>query len=176
MEEKIIGAEITAGILERDTIEALPVIEIKTPPGSWYDFEHRYTPGLSEHVLPAPLPEAAIPAGAGSGYPGSSGFRLPGFIACRLCRPKTGRTHFAGGQHAPGNDSHQPVPGRRPGSWPLLPCSGQFAGGTRVRKAGGPGPPGDTAIKLNRHCERERSNPVQNFYKVRTGLLRSRSQ
>lgn len=58
VEERIIGAEITAGILERDNIEALPVIEIKTPPGTWYDFEHRYTPGLSEHVLPAPLPEA----------------------------------------------------------------------------------------------------------------------
>jgi D-alanine-D-alanine ligase len=58
VEEKITGAEITAGILERDVAEALPVIEIKTPPGSWYDYEHRYTPGLSEHVLPAPLPPA----------------------------------------------------------------------------------------------------------------------
>lgn len=56
VEERIIGAEITAAILERDTAEALPVIEIKTPPGSWYDFEHRYTLGLSEHILPAPLP------------------------------------------------------------------------------------------------------------------------
>lgn len=58
VEERIIGAEITAAVLERDTAEALPVIEIKTPPGTWYDYEHRYTPGLSEHILPAPLPEA----------------------------------------------------------------------------------------------------------------------
>lgn len=57
VEEKIIGAEITAAILERDTIEALPVIEIRTPPGTWYDYEHRYTPGLSEHIIPAPLPQ-----------------------------------------------------------------------------------------------------------------------
>jgi D-alanine-D-alanine ligase len=58
VEERIIGAEITAAILERDQVEALPVIEIRTPPNSWYDYEHRYTPGLSEHLLPAPLPPA----------------------------------------------------------------------------------------------------------------------
>ena len=57
VEERIEGREITVAILERDGIEALPVIEIRTPPGSWYDYEHRYTPGLSEHIIPAPLPE-----------------------------------------------------------------------------------------------------------------------
>ncbi|NIS61400.1 MAG: D-alanine--D-alanine ligase [Proteobacteria bacterium] len=57
VEERIGGREITVAILERDGIEALPVIEIRTPPGSWYDYEHRYTPGLSEHIIPAPLPE-----------------------------------------------------------------------------------------------------------------------
>lgn len=57
VEERIGGREITVAILERDGIEALPVIEIRTPPDSWYDYEHRYTPGLSEHIIPAPLPE-----------------------------------------------------------------------------------------------------------------------
>lgn len=56
VEERIIGAEITAAVLERERLETLPVIEIRTPPGSWYDYEHRYTPGLSEHIIPAPLP------------------------------------------------------------------------------------------------------------------------
>jgi len=32
------------------------VIDIRTPAGSRYDYLHRYTPGLSEHVIPAPLP------------------------------------------------------------------------------------------------------------------------
>jgi len=58
IEERISGREITVAILERNGIEALPVIEIRTPLGSWYDYEHRYTPGLSEHVIPALLPEA----------------------------------------------------------------------------------------------------------------------
>ena len=58
VERRIHGREITVAVLERDGPEALPVIEITTPPGSWYDYEHRYTPGLSDHIMPAPLPEA----------------------------------------------------------------------------------------------------------------------
>lgn len=58
VEERIEGREITVGILERIDLEALPVIEVRTPQGSWYDYEHRYTPGFSEHIIPAPLPEA----------------------------------------------------------------------------------------------------------------------
>jgi len=58
IEERIEGKEITVGILERQRIEAFPVIEVCTPAGAWYDFEHRYTPSLSEHLVPAPLPAA----------------------------------------------------------------------------------------------------------------------
>jgi len=57
IERRIEGREITVAVLERDAMEALPVIEITTPPGTWYDYEHRYTPGLSDHIMPAPLPE-----------------------------------------------------------------------------------------------------------------------
>jgi D-alanine-D-alanine ligase len=57
VERRIVGKETTVAVLQRDTTEALPVIEITTPPGSWYDYEHRYTPGLSDHIMPAPLPQ-----------------------------------------------------------------------------------------------------------------------
>ena len=54
IERRIEGKEITVAILERDgDPKALPVVEITTPAGSWYDYEHRYTPGLSEHIMPA---------------------------------------------------------------------------------------------------------------------------
>lgn len=56
VEERIAGREITVGILERDDVEALPVVEVRTPAGTWYDYEHRYTSGLSEHIVPAALP------------------------------------------------------------------------------------------------------------------------
>lgn len=56
-EKRVSGREITVGIIEREEAEALPVIEIETPEATWYDFEHRYTPGLSRHIIPAPLSE-----------------------------------------------------------------------------------------------------------------------
>lgn len=57
VEEYVVGSEITVGILESPDPQPFPVIDIRTPGDSWYDFEHRYTVGLSEHVIPAPLPE-----------------------------------------------------------------------------------------------------------------------
>src|SRR4051812_46196634 len=58
VEEFVVGAEITVGILDTGPAAplAFPVIDIRTPGDSWYDFEHRYAVGLSEHVTPAPLP------------------------------------------------------------------------------------------------------------------------
>lgn len=56
VEPFITGREITVGVLELgNECMAHPVIEIRTPENQWYDFEHRYTPGHSEHVMPAPL-------------------------------------------------------------------------------------------------------------------------
>ena len=57
VEEFVSGREITAGVLDLDITEVLPVIEITTPDNAWYDYVHRYTPGLSAHTIPAPLPE-----------------------------------------------------------------------------------------------------------------------
>ncbi|MCZ6502621.1 MAG: D-alanine--D-alanine ligase [Gammaproteobacteria bacterium] len=57
VEERIDGREITVGIIDTDKgCEAFPVIEIITPENTWYDYEHRYTEGLSEHIMPADLP------------------------------------------------------------------------------------------------------------------------
>ncbi len=59
VESRIVGKEITVGVLDtKEGPEAFPVIEIVTPEATWYDFEHRYTQGLSEHVVPARIPES----------------------------------------------------------------------------------------------------------------------
>ncbi|MFT7246683.1 MAG: D-alanine-D-alanine ligase [Candidatus Azotimanducaceae bacterium] len=59
VEERIFGKEITVGVIETaEGIKPLPVIEIVTGEDSWYDFEHRYTAGLSDHVVPAVLTDA----------------------------------------------------------------------------------------------------------------------
>ncbi|MBT4161222.1 MAG: D-alanine--D-alanine ligase [Gammaproteobacteria bacterium] len=57
VEERIDGREITVGVIDTDTgTDPFQVIEITTPDGTWYDFDHRYTAGWSEHLMPAELP------------------------------------------------------------------------------------------------------------------------
>lgn len=59
VEPFIAGREMTVGVLQlQGQYEVHPVIEIRTPDNQWYDFEHRYTPGHSEHVMPAPVSQA----------------------------------------------------------------------------------------------------------------------
>jgi D-alanine-D-alanine ligase len=62
VEPYILGSEVTVGVLHPEGSEAIsfPPIEVRTPNGSWYDYQHRYTPGHSEHLIPAPLAEATL--------------------------------------------------------------------------------------------------------------------
>lgn len=53
VEERIAGKEVTCAVLERPEADALTTLEVRTPQGTWYDFEHRYAQGLSDHVIPA---------------------------------------------------------------------------------------------------------------------------
>jgi D-alanine-D-alanine ligase len=55
VEKFIEGVEVTAGVLEG---KALPLIEI-VPSNAFYDYDAKYTPGHSKHVIPARLSKAA---------------------------------------------------------------------------------------------------------------------
>lgn len=57
VEPYIEGREITVGVLDLHNVqtEALPVTEILVAKDEWYDFTNRYTPGRSEHVIPAAI-------------------------------------------------------------------------------------------------------------------------
>ena len=57
VETVVHGREVTAGVLESATFQVLPTTEITTPDNGWYDYTHRYTPGLSEHIIPARISE-----------------------------------------------------------------------------------------------------------------------
>ena len=58
------GREITVGILDlhNENTVALPVTEILVAKDEWYDYTNRYTPGRSEHVIPAAIDEATTKA------------------------------------------------------------------------------------------------------------------
>ena len=55
IEKYIPGREMTVAILED---KALPVLEIK-PKNGLYDYESKYTSGMSEYVVPADIPAEA---------------------------------------------------------------------------------------------------------------------
>jgi D-alanine-D-alanine ligase len=55
-ERFVAGREITVGVLQRrGRAEALPILEL-VPKNEFYDYEAKYTAGMTEFVLPAPLP------------------------------------------------------------------------------------------------------------------------
>lgn len=55
-ERFISGTEVTVGILGNDKLQALPTMEITTKTG-FYDYKAKYTKGLSQHIIPARIPE-----------------------------------------------------------------------------------------------------------------------
>ncbi len=56
MEKYIHGREIQCGIVGREKLRPLPLIEI-VPKKKFFDYEAKYTPGLAKEITPAPLPE-----------------------------------------------------------------------------------------------------------------------
>ena len=61
-EQFVVGREITAGVLQRSAgTEVLPILEL-VPKNDFYDYEAKYTEGLTEFVLPAQLPRPAYAA------------------------------------------------------------------------------------------------------------------
>ncbi|MGE5553146.1 MAG: D-alanine--D-alanine ligase [Betaproteobacteria bacterium] len=52
VEEYIVGKEITVTVLGDRPPKALPIIEI-VPKKAFYDYEAKYTPGMSDHIIPA---------------------------------------------------------------------------------------------------------------------------
>lgn len=55
IEEFINGVFVTVGVLEKDGKNfATEILEIR-PKNEWYDYEAKYTPGMSEFILPAKL-------------------------------------------------------------------------------------------------------------------------
>ncbi len=62
VETFIEGKEITAGILEQDgQFQPMPLLELR-PKRKFYDYQAKYTPGMTEFIIPATLDEATTQA------------------------------------------------------------------------------------------------------------------
>ena len=73
VERQIEGREFTVGILGR---KALPVIELR-PKGSFYNYRCKYTRGMTDYLVPAPIPVSTV-GRAGSPGPWASGLEPGG--------------------------------------------------------------------------------------------------
>ena len=58
VEAFVAGAEVTIGVLGNDVVEALPTLEV-VPEHEFYDYESKYVPGMSRHIIPARVSEQA---------------------------------------------------------------------------------------------------------------------
>lgn len=61
VEKYLTGVEVTCAVLGNDDPIVLPVIEI-VPAKGFYDFHAKYTPGASDHIIPARISEKALKA------------------------------------------------------------------------------------------------------------------
>lgn len=52
VEQFISGAEVTVGVLGNKELLALPTLEV-VPVHEFYDYESKYVPGMSQHIIPA---------------------------------------------------------------------------------------------------------------------------
>ena len=57
VESFIEGREVTVGVIDHPKPLALPILELVTK-NRFYDYEAKYTPGFTEFILPAELPES----------------------------------------------------------------------------------------------------------------------
>jgi D-alanine-D-alanine ligase len=57
LEKYVKGTEVAVSILGNEDLQALPLVET-VPHGSFFDFDARYTPGMTEYYCPARLDEA----------------------------------------------------------------------------------------------------------------------
>lgn len=56
IETFVVGAEVTVGVLGNEELMALPTLEV-IPEHEFYDYESKYIPGMSRHIIPARVPE-----------------------------------------------------------------------------------------------------------------------
>ena len=58
VERFVAGTEVTIAVLGNDDVAALPTLEIQAN-NEFYDYDSKYVPGMSRHIIPARVSEAA---------------------------------------------------------------------------------------------------------------------
>ena len=101
VEKFVPGVEVTAGVLED---LALPLIEIR-PKNEFYDFDAKYTPGRSDHVIPAGITPAQARKVKAFALRAGRALGCEGFYRVDLIVPKKGEPQVLEVNTVPGMTS-----------------------------------------------------------------------
>ncbi len=100
------GREITVGVLQQDgVLRALPILEL-VPKNEFYDYEAKYTEGMTEFILPARLSAEDYARSRTGGYRGLQRHRLPGLRPGGHDGRPGGSPLVRGGEHSARYDGH----------------------------------------------------------------------
>jgi D-alanine-D-alanine ligase len=58
VERYVTGVEVTVGVVGNDELTVLPTLEI-VPEHEYYDYDSKYVPGMSRHIIPARVSDTA---------------------------------------------------------------------------------------------------------------------
>jgi D-alanine-D-alanine ligase len=101
VEKFIRGMEATVAVLDG---KALPLVEI-VPKNDFYDYEARYTPGKSDHIIPARVPAAQAAQAKKSAVLAGKALGCGGYYRVDLMIPKKGKPQVLEVNTAPGMTS-----------------------------------------------------------------------
>lgn len=102
LEQFVPGTEIAVSVIERNGVaEVLPAVEIHSDSGI-YDYQARYTAGMSEFFVPARLSEAAADAAANAALTAHKVLGLRDFSRTDLIVSPSGTAFFLETNVAPG--------------------------------------------------------------------------
>ena len=133
MERFVAGRELAVSVIGTADAWALPVVEAIPRDRDFYDFEARYTPGLTDFVAPARLPDAVAQEAAALALACYRALGCRGMSRVDMILDADDRLWVLEINADPGDDGHEPAAEGRRGGGP-----GLRRGGRADPRGGGP--------------------------------------
>lgn len=109
IERFIAGTELTVAIIGNNEPVALPIIEI-TAQNEYYDYESKYTPGMSTHIIPARIPDEAREMIAGIAQKAYRALKCRGFSRIDFILDRNGNPYILENNTIPGMTATSLIP------------------------------------------------------------------
>ena len=103
VERFVAGTEVTIGVLGNDDVIALPTLEI-VPEHEFYDYDSKYVPGMSSHIIPARVSEEAREECQRLAVAAHTALGCRGMSRADTIVEADGTCLAARGEHDPGHD------------------------------------------------------------------------